>query len=822
MTEAFDLLTEARWEMEGTRRAQTRYREAAAVADPATLPSGQKLLREIVPPLTARIKALQDEGMEAARGRGNPCLWAAPIQLLEAEILAVITVTRSLHGAEMAMARSFTTQLSDDISQAVQAEIEYRTWVSAQVVASKAAKEAKDWTHVNLAEAFKKRHPTADSRSWKRFSARLGAARQPWDHHVSMQVGSALIQALLDAAPGHFTLDISNRGGMRTQRRLRLSEETQRVLRDIEVRAEVARPMLLPMLIPPIPWCRIRSLIERETDSYSGGYVIHRKPAIRTSMNTHTLGLDAPLSNADLAAMNAVQATPWRINRWLYDVMEEAWANGQRVGGLEVNEPLEIPRLEADAWDALSDAARSAHKALRMERHVENDAIMGRSRAVMDALSVANELRDKPEIYYPHSKDWRGRLYPLATFGPHPQGADIQKALLMFAEGVPLGDDGLYWLLVRAANAAGQDKLSLEDRVRWSLDHQRQIEASAKDPLTFTWWADIAEKDEPWNLLATCYELASALSMSKPAEFVSHLPIPLDGSCNGLQHLAAMGLDPVGALATNLTNAPAREDIYEAVAMKVRARVEQDVVDGVDMARVWYGRVSRSAVKRAVMTTPYGVTDRGIRDQLLLDGHVPAEKGLPRGAAADYLRDCLVAALSDTVQSARSIMAWLQTTSDRLARAGVAFDWSTPTGARVRQAYHEHTRVRLRTLVGDLILWDENPSATLSIRKQALGSAPNVIHSFDAAHLTMTVNAGAANGITSWAMIHDSYGTHAGLTTRLAGLLREQFVIIYKQDWLTMIKEDIAAYAPHVVVDDPPARGSFDIEQVRHASYFFS
>ncbi len=33
---------------------------------------------------------------------------------------------------------------------------------------------------------------------------------------------------------------------------------------------------------------------------------------------------------------------------------------------------------------------------------------------------------------------------------------------------------------------------------------------------------------------------------------ISHLPISMDGSCNGYQHLSAMGLDPIGGRATNL------------------------------------------------------------------------------------------------------------------------------------------------------------------------------------------------------------------------------------------------------------------------------
>ena len=38
-----------------------------------------------------------------------------------------------------------------------------------------------------------------------------------------------------------------------------------------------------------------------------------------------------------------------------------------------------------------------------------------------------------------------------------------------------------------------------------------------------------------------------------PARYVSHLPVHQDGSCNGLQHYAALGRDLSGGFAVNLT-----------------------------------------------------------------------------------------------------------------------------------------------------------------------------------------------------------------------------------------------------------------------------
>ena len=553
--------------------------------------------------------------------------------------------------------------------------------------------------------------------------------------------------------------------------------------------------------------------------------VIYRPELVRAGHNAHTAALPRPISQTSLDALNRVQRTAWRVNTWILDVMSECWAKGLRLGKLEVGEPLSVPRLSDEEWAALED--KRPHLDKLRKRHAENRTIVGRSQGVLNILEVAHELRDEPAIWYPHSMDFRGRIYPMAASGPQPQGSDIAKSLLMFAEGKPLGTSGLFWLCVRAANCWGDggkrkdgiDKMSLEDRVAWTLKHQDQIFASTSTTLTSVWWT---QADEPWSFLATCHELTQALSLSDPAQFVSHLPVPLDGSCNGLQHLSAMGLDPVGALATNLTSAPTRQDIYTRVAETVHLAVVQDSMDGVLAASVWEGKVDRKTVKRAVMTTPYGVTARGIRDQLLNDRLVPAHPEVDVGQLADYMRDTIMAALDETVSAARSIMSWLQEVAERLAKAGLPFEWSTPAGNRIRQAYHVHLMRQKTCFLGRLVVYDESRAAELNARKQSAGSAPNFVHSFDAAHLTMTVNGCYERGVQSFAMVHDSFGTHACDTTLLAAELREQFVAIYSDNWLQRTYEDVRQYAPHVEIPEPPARGSFDVSEVTQAEFFFS
>jgi DNA-directed RNA polymerase, mitochondrial len=505
------------------------------------------------------------------------------------------------------------------------------------------------------------------------------------------------------------------------------------------------------------------------------------------------------------------------------DVLQEALARGIALPGLEVEAlPPKPVKLDDAAWNALSAETRSAHKAKRRKAHEDRAEILARHCAMMERLMVAQRVRDAERIWFPHTLDFRGRLYPIPMAGPHPQGDDLARALIQFADGMPLGPDGLFWLCVRAANTYGKDgdkdidKLSLEERVQWTLDHQTQIEEAAGSPLSCAWWT---KAEEPWSFLATCYELAQLVSCSTTdqEQFVSHLPIPMDGSCNGLQHLSAMGLDPVGAKATNLMPGP-RQDIYVVIAERVAAAVEKDAAAGVVEALHWHGRVTRKVVKRAVMTTPYGVTDGGIRKQLIDDGLIPEDAD--KGPAANYMRTLIVRALTEEVGAARSIMASLQTTALRLAEAGLPFEWATPTGSRVRQAYQALDIQDVVTLVAQLHV--AKPTEELLPKKQYLGSAPNYVHSFDAAHLSMTVAAAHEEGVTDFAMIHDSYATHAGNTTKLAAIPREQFVKIYERDWLSELCAQIRDNHPHVDIPEPPARGTFDITQVLKSPFFFS
>ena len=568
-------------------------------------------------------------------------------------------------------------------------------------------------------------------------------------------------------------------------------------------------------------------------DKLEGGFVIHKAPAILRGVNAHTIGLPGrPISEADLLATNRMQATPWDVNREVAAVARELLTDPDVACPLIPGDVL-LPypgKVEPDAWKALGEAGQKRVRVERGKIHRENASRQGRRQAFLEALGSATSMEAFPAHWYVHTHDFRLRRYVVAVGGLSPQGDDLSKSLIRFRDGKPLGAEGLYWLCVRGANCYGLDKLDLDERVGWAMDNASLFRAISRDPLRWGGWTHRVdgsgkEVEEPWGFLATALELGRAFEMADPTAFVSHLPVPCDGTANGLQHLSAMGLDPVGAMATNLCAGVPRQDPYIAVATKAAEIVEREAAKGLPEAMLWYGKVDRGTVKRAVLATPYGVTDGGIQRQLLEDDLVPDhDADLSDKAAAAFMRDVIVESLSGTVVAAKAIMAWLQTCAQRLGEAGQPVVWQTPMGSTIAQAYRARTVSRTDTLVGKVDTIEETPGGGLDVKKQALGVSPQVVHSFDAAHLAATVNACAEGyGISAFSMIHDSFGTHAADTGIMQAVNRECFVRQYTPDRLVELAEGFKAYAPHVDIPDPPARGSFDLAaNVPAARFFFS
>jgi DNA-directed RNA polymerase len=111
-------------------------------------------------------------------------------------------------------------------------------------------------------------------------------------------------------------------------------------------------------------------------------------------------------------------------------------------------------------------------------------------------------------------------------------------------------------------------------------------------------------------------------------------------------------------------------------------------------------------------------------------------------------------------------------------------------------------------------------------RKANNGVAPNFVHACDAAHLMRTVNAAVAEGITSIATVHDSFGCLPSRAARFRKIILEEFVRMYEEhdvlaEVLTQARADLSRNTKRMP-SAPPQYGALDLKKVLDAEFAFA
>lgn len=659
-----------------------------------------------------------------------------------------------------------------------------------------------------------------------------------WTSVEQFQLGMKLLELAAEAT-GLFDLKLyQTKTGKRVRREQRL-EITDKALSWLErqhERCELLDPLPLPMVVPPRPW----------TTPTDGGYL---NPPVGTRfVRSPSRAYREELENFDIApvyrAANLIQNTAWRINKRVLDVLERLNEDGGGMAGLPRRDPEPLP--ERPSGSEVNPDIEAEWKRRRAQVHARNASGKGKRLSVAQQLWVARKLVDFPAIYYPHELCWRGRAYVVPQAGPHPQAGDTGRSLLELAKGKPLGEVGPRWLAIHVANVFGVDKVSFDEREAWVEANSPAILDSASDPLDGQRFWTTAEK--PWAALAACFEWAGYIDQG--SEFVSHLPVAVDGSNSGLQHLTALLRDSGAAPHVNLAASDKPGDIYALVAARAQA-----MVDSSDdpKAEPWKGgRIIRRIVKRPCMTycfsaSAFSMTDQIKRELDELDAAAQANgspshlSGADNFEAAQWLGSRLYRLIGQAVPAASRAMKWLQSVAKVMNEVDLPLWWTTPAGLPVMQRYPKtktkKAEVTYRGKRMQLSLESEVPrtlydvledvgGSTMDGKKNLNGIAPNFVHSLDSAHLMLTVIAAAQEGITDIAVIHDSFGTHAADTDCLSKLLRETFVTMYDADPLARFREEVVEQIEdaklRAKVPPLPEKGNLDLKSVLQAQYMFA
>jgi len=422
-------------------------------------------------------------------------------------------------------------------------------------------------------------------------------------------------------------------------------------------------------------------------------------------------------------------------------------------------------------------------------------------------LAAHRRLGPTQDFYLPVNMDFRGRIYyrtPWVT----PQSNDLGKSLLSFPQKISEGSDTSLFgatgdaLVMHFGNlyGNGMDKQPLAVREHWLQDWGLD--------------ADCSKAEEPLTLAAHWALHKRGLS--------DCIPVQLDGSCNGLQHLSALMRDEVGAAQVNLVGTgdyPA--DIYLQVADASGQEYSSEAEPWARRMRQAGIRINRKLCKPPVMVLPYGGTREAIRQSVKAAviaqlGLEPGELGVSSpwhlhtedgyGAFAGrpldhhplFNKDCGMLAdliyrhISPAIPKAMQAMATLQAIGKWVGKNALA--WSTgPRSAEplwVVQAkstsaqkqvtlrgYHFPDTIRRLTL--------RSHSNEVDPRAHRTGIVANFIHSLDAAHLAWSISLFKTLRGTCVGAIHDCVMVRPSEVALMQRCLREAFAMMYNEDPLT-------------------------------------
>lgn len=680
-----------------------------------------------------------------------------------------------------------------------------------------------------------------------------------WTTKQRVHAGNWGMDVLLQAMPLVFNLEEPRT--FKGEHHWCITEFGMDMAKEAVAEAVVKSPVYQPRTERPKDWDRFTMRVNEDDRTLDRARMLRtgHKDIISAAAFAIRSGTMAPA----LKAINTLQSVPFMINTWIMEVMIECYNNGITVDGLPSWAKLKVPKkLPLEQFEELSVEERRLLAKTRRGRQKANRSNDADVMQFTEDMEIAQRLAVVDRFYTPMNLDWRGRVYSLTHFNF--QREDRIRGLLLFANGEAIGEDGIYWLKMHVANCGAfekVDKKPIEERIKWADENLQLITDYVRRPLYNTGWT---QADSPFLFLAACRELVRAIDAGPT--YVCHMPVSFDGSCSGLQHLAAMTLAPEGTH-VNLTNNPTPADVYQLVADLAEARIKQDLGSTEVFGKVSeddnrkthstlgkmaaialaYG-VNRKLVKRNVMTFAYSSKEFGMSEQQYEDTMEPLELKLLKGEisehpfgeteaewrlAARYLAKRVLAAIKEVVRLPAEAMEFMQKLAKALAHEGKPLRWTSPAGIPCINRYHESTTervelflhnkgVKIRTRV-TVAVGHETPIAK---DKAAAGIAPNFVHSHDAAHLLLSVAACADEGITDIATVHDSFGCLPSRAGRFNQVIREQFLRMYTDhDVLAELLESARADltpANHDKLPELPEKGALDLKEILQARYAFA
>jgi DNA-directed RNA polymerase len=605
-----------------------------------------------------------------------------------------------------------------------------------------------------------------------------------WPTSVRHLVGGWLLNRLAEST-GWITTRMTAKGPNDRVTYLSYHPDFLKAKEALLAQAEAFAGCMWPMLCEPNDW----------TEGFKGGYLTNdlRKLTrlIRTKIPRRCLLLQ---DSKALVMLNLLQKVPYRINDRVLELANFCMEHRITVGKFRAEEPTPPPP-KPEPWETASEEDKLSYRRMRTEIEDQNSALAQRNYRTTEALYVANKYKGDT-FWIPWSFDFRGRVYPIPT-SLSPQGTDFDKSLIYFEEEGPVNE---WWLAFQVATTYGLDKAPMEERIEWvNKNHEFLIRIATDPEGTISEWSRV---EEPWCFITAVLEFHQCV-ITKTKK-TSGLPVSVDATCSGLQHLSALALDRTAAEMVNVVPTDKPSDGYRIVAEKAKELLPEHL----------HQHITRKVTKRTVMTTPYGVTLSSARDYIRQE-----LKGieLEKGELQMIVKAIYQYGVRQVFDGPCRSMEFIQKIAGERIKAGAtSIEWMTPSGFPVHQEYRRNEVETVNTkLLGQRVrceLLKEWEERQIDLSKAKTAASPNLIHSLDAALLHLVF----ANWERPFTVIHDCVLGRSCDMDDMGAAIRDKFIEIYSQpvlkDWATQLGVDF---------DESVMLNTLDINDVQESAYFF-
>ena len=508
-----------------------------------------------------------------------------------------------------------------------------------------------------------------------------------------------------------------------------------------------------------------------------------------------------------------------------------------------------LNKLQQTAWRINIKLAKAVEANIEFFLDLEDDSTKARSKAIEMKFVISKVHAISTKVFYQMVEcDYRGRIYytePFLNF----QGSDVSKGLFEFSQSKEVDTAGFKWLCIHTACSYNQsydievlpewattdyraylqeeglttlsvDKMTLRDRELWTLNNLDLVNHSAAGHH----FAKDAEK--PVSFLACCFDIEGYMLAKKlGVPYYSRLPIPVDGSNNGWQHLAAISKDKQAGELVSLVPSAIQKDFYVQVAKRLIERMPEWFAE----RNIPMKAIRKGIAKRGSMTRAYSAGQKKIAVNMYTDCRAEGYDKKYNITEDDciVLSKQLILAINDTCVGPLKTMKFIQKLTDHILSSGeTGTRWTTPSGFPVLYEMWIQKNIKVRGRIkgiGQISHRIKVPVVTPNgdlipcRRSFASGCSPNFVHSMDAAHMAKVI----ASFSGDFGAIHDSFSTHACDVNTLLEHTKWAFAMMYNSDNYFTTIENMLLETREGYRLKQPELGTLDISEILSSDYFF-